>query len=131
MNLDSSSEDESACEPASSVTEQQAAPVPTVTDTPTPTPAVTEPTPDTDSPSVSTAAAVVDVLPAPLDQQVVVDVSAVTAFYQNDPSVHDDDVQQQQQPEPEPEPEPERIEHHQSDVDVLPTSRPQCTYESV
>ena len=126
VTVDSSSEDESVSEAASSsVAEQHAAPALTATETPAPTPAVTELTPDPESPAVSATAAI-DVLPTSTDQQVVVDVAAVTAFYQNEPSVRDDEVQQQQ---PEPEADPELIDHHQSDVDVLPTSRPQCIYK--
>jgi len=129
VTVDSSSEDESVSEAASSsVTEQHAAPAPTATETPAPTPAVTEPTLDTESPAVSATAAV-DVLPTSTDQQVVVDVAAVTAFYQNEPSVRDDEVQQQEQQQPEPDADPELIDHYQSDVDVLPTSRPQCIYK--
>jgi len=110
-DLDSSSEDESVCEPAPSNTDQQAEPTPTVTVSAY----------DADSAAVSATEAV-DVT-SPLDEQLVADVAVV---YENvtAQSAVDEQPQQSQQQQQQ---ERDDIDEHQSDVDVLPTSRPQCT----
>jgi len=131
--LDSSSEDESVSEVAPS-SDQQA------TST-----AAELLTPDVDGVAVSTAVTV-EMSPPASDQQNVSAVADASAFYENVsvPLSDADDVVQQQQREEEQSQEQrgewqqqreqqrenaEVIEQRQpthSDVDVLPTSRPQC-----
>jgi len=143
VSLDSSSDDESVSERVTtSNTEQQADLIPTPTPVLTPTPELSlrVPTPETADSSVPVytsddvpVSSAGDVDADESSDQVVADIAA---FYENitEPIVSGSEEPQQAQPQEQQQREEtqnERIDedhvHDHSDVDVLPSSRPQCT----